>query len=44
MREVALLLAYPWIPQLRGSLVHRDRHINPVMRRFLDLMHANTLT
>jgi DNA-binding transcriptional LysR family regulator len=23
-----------------GSLVHRDRHINAVMRRFLDLMHG----
>ncbi len=27
-----------------GSLVHRDRHINPVMQRFLDLMHATRLT
>jgi DNA-binding transcriptional LysR family regulator len=26
-------------PMPRGSLVHRDRHINVVMRRFLDLMH-----
>ena len=25
-----------------GSLVHRDRHINPVMQRFLELMHAGT--
>ncbi len=23
-----------------GSLVHHDRHVTPVMRRFLDLMHA----
>ena len=27
-----------------GSLVHRDRHINPVMQRFLDLMYAGAPT
>lgn len=27
---------------LWGSLVHRDRHINPVMQRFLDLIHAKS--
>jgi DNA-binding transcriptional LysR family regulator len=36
------ILPYTFVhtPMPRGSLVHRDRHINAVMRRFLDLMHG----
>ena len=40
------ILPYAFTHSLRswGSLVHRDRYINSVMRCFLDLMHSNDST
>ena len=43
-RGMLSILPYTFTHSLSswGSLVHRDRHINPVMQRFLELMHAGT--